>query len=397
MGCLMLRQLLCCAALRRGLAQGDAYARRMQPRYHVAPERNWLNDPNGLAQVDGVYHVFFQHNERAPTWGNICAAFPEDATLTRWVRAVENPVVAAPPPGVPGSLFRDPTEAFAWRGRTYAGVGASLDGRGAVLLYEAASATNWTYAGPLWRAPPPGCRAGPTAALRVDDGRVPDLFALGGDRYALKASLGGRLRRDFVLVGTMSGDPPARAGRRAALRRRRLRPAADAAADAEFGTRLDCGGAYAAKSFTDDRGRRLSPARVPRPFSRDLGWEHEETSSPSCSVGLAWVRDAAPASLPYDGALTLPRVLTWSEACGCLLARFAPDLEALRVGEPLRGEAADQRLAFVGDGLADAAELRLAVDRPADAKNFYRCARYFESLTLPDRRLRRGPRTAPCR
>jgi hypothetical protein len=154
--------------------------------------------------------------------------------------------------------------------------------------------------------------------------------------------------------------------------------------------------------------------------------------------------------LPYDGALTLPRVLTWSEACGCLLARFAPDLEALRVGEPLAAEASDQRLAFVGDGLADAAELRLAVDRPADAKNFYRCvvqlsrrrktlmasvwcnapddrgdsacavgvedalttaglasrtrrdanataraqARYFESLTLPDRRLRE--RSAHC-
>lgn len=326
MGYLMLRHLLCCTALRRSLAQGDAYARRMQPRYHVAPERNWLNDPNGLAQVDGVYHVFFQHNERAPTWGNIvwghatstdlarwtreppilrdpppyeaggawsgslarvggrlaalytcvdgaranrqCAAFPEDATLRRWVRAVENPVVAAPPPGVPGSLFRDPTEAFAWRGRTYAGVGASLDGRGAVLLYEAASATNWTYAGPLWRAPPPppGCRGwtdGPRCASMMVE--CPDLFALGGDRYALKASLGGRLRRDVVLVGTMSGDPPAFAPE--APRPRcgggGFRPAADAAADAEFGTRLDCGGAYAAKSFTDDRGRRLSPA--PRP------------------------------------------------------------------------------------------------------------------------------------
>ena len=109
-----------------------------------------------------------------------------------------------------------------------------------------------------------------------------------------------------------------------------------------------------------------------------MGWEHEETSSPSCSVGLAWVRDAAPASLPYDGALTLPRVLTWSEARGCLLARFAPDLEALRVGEPLAAEASDQRLAFVGDGLADAAELRLAVDRPADAKNFW-----YDALDAP--------------
>ena len=132
-----------------------------------------------------------------------------------------------------------------------------------------------------------------------------------------------------------------------------------------------------------------------------MGWEHEETSSPSCSVGLAWVRDAAPASLPYDGALTLPRVLTWSEACGCLLARFAPDLEALRVGEPLAAEASDQRLAFVGDGLADAAELRLAVDRPADAKNFYRCVVQLSrrrktlmasvSSNAPDHRAHHGP------
>ena len=96
MGCLMLRHLLCCAALRRGLAQGDAYARRMQPRYHVAPERNWLNDPNGLAQVDGVYHVFFQHNERAPTWGDIVWGHATSTDLARWTR--EPPILRDPPP-----------------------------------------------------------------------------------------------------------------------------------------------------------------------------------------------------------------------------------------------------------------------------------------------------------
>ena len=110
MGCLMLRHhLLCCAALRRGLAQGDAYARRMQPRYHVAPERNWLNDPNGLAQVDGVYHVFFQHNERAPTWGNIVWGHATSTDLARWTR--EPPILRDPPPYEAGGAWSARAEA----------------------------------------------------------------------------------------------------------------------------------------------------------------------------------------------------------------------------------------------------------------------------------------------
>lgn len=32
---------------------------------HVAPQRGWLNDPNGLCQFRGAYHAFFQYN---PEW-----------------------------------------------------------------------------------------------------------------------------------------------------------------------------------------------------------------------------------------------------------------------------------------------------------------------------------------
>lgn len=33
--------------------------------FHIAPEQGWLNDPNGLCQFRGDYHVFFQYN---PEW-----------------------------------------------------------------------------------------------------------------------------------------------------------------------------------------------------------------------------------------------------------------------------------------------------------------------------------------
>lgn len=31
------------------------------PMYHIAPPDGWLNDPNGLCQMDGVYHFYFQY------------------------------------------------------------------------------------------------------------------------------------------------------------------------------------------------------------------------------------------------------------------------------------------------------------------------------------------------
>lgn len=33
--------------------------------FHIAPQKGWLNDPNGLCQFKGMYHAFFQYN---PEW-----------------------------------------------------------------------------------------------------------------------------------------------------------------------------------------------------------------------------------------------------------------------------------------------------------------------------------------
>lgn len=46
--------------------------------YHLMPPSGWLNDPNGLCQYDGIYHIFFQYSPAEPgpdgrmarTWGH---------------------------------------------------------------------------------------------------------------------------------------------------------------------------------------------------------------------------------------------------------------------------------------------------------------------------------------
>ena len=30
-------------------------------RFHLMPETGWLNDPNGLCQLDGQYHIYYQY------------------------------------------------------------------------------------------------------------------------------------------------------------------------------------------------------------------------------------------------------------------------------------------------------------------------------------------------
>ncbi|MCI6273976.1 MAG: glycoside hydrolase family 32 protein [Coriobacteriaceae bacterium] len=57
---------------------------RWTPRFHLAPRRGWLNDPNGLCQFHGTYHVFYQADPTWPTpgkrgWGHFASR-----DLVRW-------------------------------------------------------------------------------------------------------------------------------------------------------------------------------------------------------------------------------------------------------------------------------------------------------------------------
>lgn len=40
--------------------------------YHLMPETGWMSDPNGLCQLKGTYHIFFQYIPDNPISGKVC-------------------------------------------------------------------------------------------------------------------------------------------------------------------------------------------------------------------------------------------------------------------------------------------------------------------------------------
>ena len=81
------------------LVLGD-YSELHRPQFHFTARENWLNDPNGLVYHDGVWHLFFQHNIEAPTWGKMWWGHAVSDDLLHWSQ-VEN----ALDPDDTGSMF----------------------------------------------------------------------------------------------------------------------------------------------------------------------------------------------------------------------------------------------------------------------------------------------------
>lgn len=45
---------------------------RYTPQFHLKPPKGWLNDPNGLCQMKGKHHIFFQYSPDDPMGGRKC-------------------------------------------------------------------------------------------------------------------------------------------------------------------------------------------------------------------------------------------------------------------------------------------------------------------------------------
>jgi len=333
------------------LVSADLIARAVtdphRPAYHFTAPAGWLNDPNGLTQRDGEYHLFYQFNPDAPVhnriqWGHAVSTdlvhwrdlpialtpsegpdidgcwsgvlvydgetptivysgrhgdreLPCVATgtpdLVEWTKDAGNPVITAPPAGLEVTAFRDHCvwrEGEKWRQL----IGSGIRGQGGTaFLYESDDLRTWGYLGPLLVGDATFTdRAAPdwtgTMWECVDLFRLGDEDASHHDILVFSAWNEGVTHHPLYWSGRYEGD--------------RFAPAAL--------HRLDLGGRYfyAPQSMRDESGRRLM-----------FGWLQEGRP------------DEAAIAAGWSGVMSLPRVVT-AAPDGSLHQRPAPEIEALR-------------------------------------------------------------------
>lgn len=303
---------------------------------------NWMNDPNGLVQWRGIYHLFYQHNPNAAVWGDmhwghasspdlvhwthlpvalaptpggpdqygvwsgccvdwngtpamvytshsgeresVSIATSRDDLLT-WEKDPRNPVIPGAPPELDQVGFRDPC---VWKaGDSWLMViGSGIrDLGGAILLYSSPNLVDWTYLGPMIT----GDSRKREPLWTGEMWECPNFFPL-GDRHMLMISPmdlhPSRSLYTIYFTGQFDG--------------RRFIP--------DHLAKMDGGDVsfYAPQAFRDEAGRRIT-----------FGWARE-TRSIDAQVAAGWA-----------GVMTLPRLLELRPD-GRLSQRPVPEVESLR-------------------------------------------------------------------
>ncbi len=88
-----------------------------RPQFHLLPAKNWMNDPNGPIYFNGMYHMFFQYNPLAPTWGDMSWDHAISPDMLHWTHL---PVAMTPTPGTYDSFGVFSGSAIAVGKRVYA-------------------------------------------------------------------------------------------------------------------------------------------------------------------------------------------------------------------------------------------------------------------------------------
>ncbi len=309
-----------------------------RPQYHFLPASNWMNDPNGLIQWKGKYHLFYQYNPNGPVhadmhWGHAVSedmvrwnhlpvaltptpggpdedgcysgcAVDDDGTpslvytgvrgdeqlpciartddlelLTEWEKHPANPVIPSTPTDLDLVAYRDHC---VWKeGEEWMQIiGAGIEGvGGAALLYRSPDLINWEYLHPLHVG-------GKDDHIWTGSmWECPDFFPL-GDKHVLVVSVydEGRLHYAAYFIGAYE--------------------------DHEFIPEsqgiIDHGGHfYAPQSMSDDDGRRIM-----------WGWVREGRDEKTV------------AESGWAGVMSLPRVLSLRD--GTLHMEPALELKTLR-------------------------------------------------------------------
>ncbi len=126
-----------------------------RPQVHYTPQRNWMNDPNGLVHADGRWHLYYQYNPTGNDWGEMSWGHATSTDLVRWT---EQPVALPATPtemAFSGSAVLDTanTAGFNRDGRTaivavYTALDRATGRQAQALAYSLDGGTTFTrYAG----------------------------------------------------------------------------------------------------------------------------------------------------------------------------------------------------------------------------------------------------------